>query len=163
MLKSHHYILPLLVCLLISCRTEQVTAPPTCPACANPLLDSSAQVTISSVADGDTFSFIERNEKIDIRILGIDTYETRHGARLDSQAVHSGIDTASAIVLGKIAKAFADSLLRNRIVSIYRDPHQPNFDVYGRLLRHVFFTEGTLKIDYGTLMLQKKLALVDTL
>lgn len=163
MLRPHYYILLLLVCLVISCKTEQVTAPTTCPVCANPLLDSNAQVTISSVADGDTFSFIERNEKIDIRILGIDTYETRHGARLDSQAVHAGISIDSAFALGLRAKTFADSLLKNRSVLLYRDPKQPNFDVYGRLLRHVFFTEGTLKIDYGTLMLQKKLAVVDTL
>ncbi len=162
MLRSRYSILLLLVGLL-SCKTEQVTGPTTCPVCANPLLDSSAQVTVSSVTDGDTFSFIERNEKINIRILGIDTYETRHGARLDSQAVHAGITIDSAYVLGIRAKVFADSLLNNRIVLLYRDPKQPNFDTYGRLLRHVFFTEGGLSIDYGSLMLQKKLAVVDTL
>ncbi len=163
MLRFYYSLLLLMLCLSVGCKTEEVTAPTTCPVCANPLLDSSAQVTISSITDGDTFSFVERNEKINIRILGIDTYETRHDARLDSQAVHAGISIDSAYTLGLRAKAFADSLLHGRVVSLYRDPQQPNFDVYGRLLRHVFFLEGTVKTDYGTLMLQKKLAVVDTL
>ena len=127
------------------------------------LLDSSATVTVGRVLDGDTFEFGIGIDTIGVRILGIDAFETKHGTHLDGQALAAGISSDSALALGKIAKAFADSLLTGKSVLLFRDPKQPAFDAFGRMLRHVQYSEGSLKLDFGALMLTKKLALIDTL
>jgi endonuclease YncB( thermonuclease family) len=130
--------------------TKTVTE--SCPVCANPLLDSSASVIVTSVADGDTFSFTERGEKIDVRVLVIDCFETRHGTRLTEQAQKAGISEDSALALGFRAKAVADSILYGKTVDIYRDTADDNFDVYGRLLRNVYFLQNNIKVNYADVM-----------
>ncbi|MEI8135608.1 MAG: thermonuclease family protein [bacterium] len=129
----------------------------------NPLLDSSAKVIVSRVVDGDTFEFAIESDTISLRIIGIDAYETRHGARLDSQAAHAKISVDSALSLGKLAKQFADSLLSHKEVLIVRDYRNENFDTYNRLLRHVYYFEGQTTLDFGVLMLNRHYATVDTL
>ncbi len=104
--------------------------------CTNPLIDRQAVVICSEVSDGDTWKFLLGADEFSVRVLGIDCFETRRGARLDSQAVAAGITSDSALSLGKQAKALADSLLRGKEVIIFRDSLEDNFDVYGRLLRH---------------------------
>jgi endonuclease YncB( thermonuclease family) len=128
----------------------------------NPLLDSTAIVTISRVVDGDTYNFGIGRDTISLRILDIDAFETRHGARLDSQAAKAHITTDSAFSLGQLGKKFADSLLDGQKVLLVRK-YPDNFDSYNRLLRHVYYYQGNSTIDFGALMLQKGFALIDTL
>ena len=143
----------------IGCHSDQSTT----VIIVDPLLDSTAQVTVGRVVDGDTFDFGIGRDTISVRIIGIDAFETRHGTRLDSQAVKAHISIDSAYVLGEVGKRFADSLLSKQNVLLVRDYKQPNFDTYNRLLRHVYYYQGSTTFDFGALMLQKKLALVDTL
>lgn len=142
---------------IVSCKNDTITVYRD----VDILLDSSASVTVGRVLDGDTFSFGIGNDTLGVRILNIDAFETRHGSHLDSQAVKAGISVDSAFALGKIAKQFADSLLTGKTVLLFRDPNQPAFDDFGRLLRHVYYYEGSLSHDFGALMLSKKFALVD--
>ena len=137
------------------------------PVCAcdtiNALLDSSATVVVGRVIDGDTFNFGIGKDSFSVRILGIDAFETQHGARLDSQAIKAGISIDSAYILGKSGKLFADSLLSKKKVLLVRDYSQDNFDNYSRILRHVYYYQGDMPHDFGSLMINKGFALTDTL
>ena len=135
--------------------------PTTCPVCSNVFLDSSATIVVRRVLDGDTFEFGVGNDTIGVRLLGIDAFETRHGSHLDSQAVRAGISQDSAYKVGLQAKLFADSLLTNRSVRIYRSTIEPYADAFGRLLRYVFFSDGINRVDYDSIMLAKGFAIPD--
>ncbi|MDP4237040.1 MAG: thermonuclease family protein [Bacteroidota bacterium] len=129
----------------------------------DPLLDSTAKVEVGRVIDGDTVVVGFGRDSFSVRILGIDAFEIKHDARLDSQAVKAHISVDSAYALGQAGKKFADSLLAKQNVLLVRDYDQPVFDTYNRLLRHVFYYQGSQTNDYGMLLIQKGLALVDTL
>ena len=105
---------------------------------ANPFVDYRCNIIVNRVIDGDTFTWLINNEEYSIRILGIDCFETKHNDRLIGQAAKAGISEDSAYTLGQIAKAFADSLLTGKLVTLTRDSAESNFDTYNRLLRHVF-------------------------
>ncbi len=126
----------------------------------DPLLDSSATVTVGRVIDGDTFVVGFGNDSISVRILGIDAFEIKHDVRLDSQAVKAHISIDSAYALGQAGKRFADSLLNKQKVLIVRDYKESNFDSFSRLLRHVYFYDGAQSIDFASLMLKKGFAFV---
>jgi len=147
---------------VIGCKTEQSTSVSNTPS-GDPLIDSTAKVQVGRVIDGDTFVIGIGTDSFSVRILGIDAFEVRRDARLDSQAVHAKISEDSALALGLEGKRFADSLLSKQNVLLVRDKKQPDFDTYNRLLRHVYYYQGTAAYDFGALMLQRKLAVVDTL
>lgn len=104
-------------------------------ALGQPLCDSCQVVTVTKVLDGDTFKCEIDGKTESVRILGIDTYEVHEGERLDKQAAKRGISSDSAITLGTAGKAFADSVLLGKQVTICR--MKRNRDVYHRLLRYV--------------------------
>lgn len=149
------FLISVISCI-VSCKNDTVTVYRD----VDILLDSSATVTVGRVIDGDTFNFAIGSDTLGVRILDIDAFETRHGSHLDSQAVSAKISVDSAFALGQIAKHFADSLLRGKSVLLVRDSKQSPFDDFGRMLRHVYYYEGSQSHDFGALMLQKKLALV---
>lgn len=117
--------------------------------CKNEFIDSSAVVKVIKVVDGDTFKFMIKNEVVTVRILNIDSYETKHNERLKRQALKNNIPIDSAFTLGIKAKLTADSLLMDQNVTIVRDYKEKNIDNYGRLLRFVF-VDGINYSDYLT-------------
>lgn len=127
----------------------------------DPLLDSAVTIPVHRVIDGDTFDIAIGRDTITIRILGLDAFETRHGVRLDSQAAHAGITVDSAYHLGQMAKAFADSLFTGKSVLLTRDYSEDNFDTYNRLLRNVFYFEGTQTVRYSARLIGMGLAVPD--
>lgn len=106
------------------------------PGCKNPLIDSIAVVHCIGIIDGDTWKFKLQNDIFSVRVLGLDTYETKRNERLTKQAQANGISIDSALHLGMKAKRYADSLLTNQDISIIRDFNEKNFDNYNRLLRN---------------------------
>ena len=103
--------------------------------CKNPLIDSTAIVHCIGIVDGDTWKFQLKNDIFSVRVIGLDTYETKHNERLSKQAQANGISIDSAYTLGLKAKHYADSLLTNQDILIIRDFKEKNFDSYNRLLR----------------------------
>lgn len=85
--------------------------------------------------------------------MNVDCFEVKRTARLTEQATAAGISIDSALSLGLQAKEYATGLLLNNEVTIKRDSTEPNFDVYGRLLRHVFIYEN----DYSEMLKRKGL------
>jgi len=127
----------------------------------DPLLDSTAIYTVGRVIDGDTFLVGFGNDSISVRILGIDAFEIKHDSRLDSQAVKAHISIDSAYALGQTAKHFADSVLYKKNVLVVRDYMQSNFDTYNRLLRRIYYYNGSQLINYDSVLLGKGWALQD--
>ncbi len=93
------------------------------------------QTTVIDVSDGDTFAIYYKNQKWKVRVLYVDCFEVSKGSRLIDQAKRAGISEDSALALGFKAKEFAKNTLLYKKVELRRDYHEPNLDIYGRLLR----------------------------
>ena len=81
--------------------------------------------------DGDTLviRIAGRDEKV--RLLGVDTPETKHPRK-------------PVEYFGKEASAFTRRMAEGKRVRLDSDPSNTNRDRYGRLLRYVFLPDGTL-------------------
>ncbi len=84
---------------------------------------------VSKVVDGDTIEIDFEGIKDTVRLIGIDTPETKHPKK-------------KVQCFGKEASAKTTELLKNRHVRLEYDGTQSNRDVYGRLLRFVFRDDG---------------------
>lgn len=92
---------------------------------------------VDRVVDGDTLYVTANGQRFGIRVIGIDTPETKHP--------RVGVEC-----YGPEASARAKELLDGQTVRISTDITQGNKDKYGRLLRHVTLSDGT---DFGQRML----------
>lgn len=96
--------------------------------------------TVVRVVDGDTF---ELNDKIKVRLLGIDTPEKYESKKLDKDAEVSGQDKKTIKKLGKLASDYVRGFAEGKRVRLERDPKNDDKDRYGRLLRYVYLEDGT--------------------
>jgi micrococcal nuclease len=105
---------------------EDTSEPTTAPTDTN-----QKSYTVTSVSDGDTIK-VSVNGKIEtIRLIGVDTPETK--------------DPRKPIqCFGKQASDFTYKSLYNVSVRLDTDDSQQDRDKYGRLLRYVFLPDGTL-------------------
>lgn len=94
---------------------------------------------VTSVIDGDTLQVTIDGEKKTVRLIGIDTPETKHPEKPQE-------------CFGKKASKKAESLLAGEKVRLEADASQSNKDRYGRLLRYVYLTSGTL---FNEMMIQE--------
>jgi micrococcal nuclease len=86
---------------------------------------------IAKVADGDTLTVWINNEKVGVRLIGLNTPET--------------IDPRKAVqCFGKEASNQAKTMLSGKRVRLGIDSSQDDKDKYGRLLRYIFLEDGTL-------------------
>ncbi len=106
------------------------------------------------VIDGDTIvvsipktTFNNRktlkNLKFKIRLIGIDTPESRPNRRAKIQSRESNRDIKTIIKLGKKAKAFTQGLLTGHKFVFLEFDIQPQ-DRYGRLLAYVWLPDGRM-------------------
>lgn len=85
---------------------------------------------VSKVIDGDTIDVIIDGKTERLRLIGIDTPET--------------VDPRKPVqCFGTEASNKAKELLTNQLVSLEADPSQGERDKYNRLLRYVYFEDGT--------------------
>ncbi len=86
--------------------------------------------TVLEVVDGDTIRVWLRDGRVEtVRLIGLDTPETRHPYRLVE-------------CFGREASAKVAALLADRRVTLEADPSQGEWDRYGRLLRYVWLPDG---------------------
>jgi len=110
------------------------------------------------VVDGDTFDVdLNRNGKIEkkkerVRLLGVDTFETRRDKRLKEQAKYWNMSINEALQLGKDAKKFAIDQLLKKDVKLDKKGR----DRYNRLLAYVVVDNK----DFGSMLLKSGLAAV---
>lgn len=112
-----------------------------------PLLETAEQnqpglYPVIEVVDGDTITVDMAGSKETVRLIGVDTPETK--------------DPRKAVqCFGKAASQFTRNLIGNNPVRLEADPVNTNRDRYNRLLRYVYLADGTfvnaeiIKQGYG--------------
>ncbi len=85
---------------------------------------------VSEIVDGDTIKVQKETEILTVRLIGINTPETKD-PRKDVEC------------FGQEASARLTSLIEGKTVRIVNDDSQEDMDRYNRLLRYVFLDDGT--------------------
>jgi len=108
---------------------------------------------VQRIIDGDTF-VLSNGEKI--RLIGIDTPESRPNPKLYRDVKRTGQDSNAIIAMGKEATKFTRQLLEGKNVKVEFDV-VPR-DRYGRLLAYAYLEDGTfinaeiIKAGYAQVM-----------
>jgi micrococcal nuclease len=95
---------------------------------------------VKRVIDGDTFE-LESKERV--RMLGIDTPEKWESNKLERDVERSGQDKKTIQKLGSLASDYVKKLIEGKQVVLLPEPNYEDKDRYGRLLRYVYFEDGT--------------------
>lgn len=91
---------------------------------------SGEQYRVAGVVDGDTIKVMVGGKKVTVRLIGLDTPETKKP--------HVPVQC-----YGKEASSRMQSLVQSKSVQLEADSNQGGRDKYGRLLRHVFVGGST--------------------
>ena len=110
--------------------------------------------SVLDVVDGDTIEVEWFGGVSRLRLVGIDTLETRHNKKLREQAAEWGLSEAEAYELGQKAKKITQDRLIGQLVTIQFPSGEIERDAFGRLLAYVFHNES----DYGLFLVQQGLA-----
>lgn len=94
------------------------------PAATGPAPATAMRGTVDRVIDGDTLEVIVGGDELDVRVIGIDTPETKHPRK-------------PVQCYGPEASAEAERLLAGQAVTLIPDPSQGRTDNYGRTLAYV--------------------------
>lgn len=86
---------------------------------------------VTAVSDGDTIKVQIDGKQETVRLIGVDTPETKDPRK-------------PVQCYGKIASAYTTSALMGKSVRLEADDSQQQRDKYGRLLRYVYLSDGTL-------------------
>jgi micrococcal nuclease len=87
------------------------------------------------VVDGDTIDVYVQGQVARVRLIGIDTPET--------------VDPRKPVqCFGTQASSKTRQLLDGQTVTLKADPTQDDTDKYGRLLRYVYLSDGTMVNQY---------------
>ncbi|MBK8663373.1 MAG: thermonuclease family protein [Ignavibacteriales bacterium] len=99
--------------------------------------------TVEKITDGDTFSVIFNGRKEKIRLIGIDTPESRRNDRSKKQGKEETLDQEEIVAMGKEAKAFiARQIQKGDRVKLEFDVQER--DKYGRFLCYVYLEDGRM-------------------
>lgn len=93
---------------------------------------------VSKAIDGDT---LRLSSGEDVRLIGIDTPESRYNSKLARDSQRSRKDTDVILKMGKLASDFTRRLVEGRRVRLVFDVQR--YDKYGRLLAYVYLEDGT--------------------
>jgi len=93
---------------------------------------------VSKAIDGDT---LELSSGEHVRLIGIDTPESRYNSKLARDSRRSSKDTDTILKMGKSASVFTRRLVEGRRVRLVFDVQK--HDKYGRLLAYVYLEDGT--------------------
>lgn len=101
------------------------------------------EATVVNVIDGDTVvvKVNQRNEHL--RMIGIDTPESRPNRRADKQAERRNLDRTTILKLGNQASNYARELLPKRS-TVFIEFDVERRDHYGRLLGYLWLPDGRM-------------------
>ncbi|GHV23197.1 hypothetical protein AGMMS49959_15550 [Planctomycetales bacterium] len=94
---------------------------------------------IVRVVDGDTL-LLDGKERV--RLLGVDTPESKESDKLYRVAAEAGVKLADVVALGKLATAETEKLCRDGKCQLVYDEQQGRKDNYGRTLAYVYLPDG---------------------
>ena len=99
--------------------------------------------TATRIVDGDTIKVMFMDKEESIRLIGIDTPESRINKKTKRDAKRSEQDIETIIAMGKRATAYVESLVKpGDLIAIEFDVQQR--DRYGRLLGYVYLSNGNM-------------------
>ena len=122
-------------------------------------LDHGTKVKVLRVIDGDTFeAALDGGTKIKIRVLGIDTPESKRNKKARQDAERDGVPVEKQVIHGKKATVRATKLLTNKKVTLEAKAKTKQLkpDLYGRYLGYVRLR---YRRDYGLMLIKEGLAL----
>ena len=109
-------------------------------AVAGPVSDS---VKVIRVVDGDTLKVELAGRKESVRLIGIDTPESKANKKAKKDAGRSNQDVKTIVSLGKAATEFTKSIIKpGDWVTIEQDVQAR--DRYGRILAYVYLKSGKM-------------------
>ena len=122
-------------------------------------LHAQQKTTVTRVIDGDTIQALYGGMEKRIRLIGIDTPESRvnRKEKKDKYANMSEHDIKTIVEMGKKAKAYVNGLIK-RGDSITIELGVQEMDKYGRLLGYVYLSNGKMlneeivKAGYAVIM-----------
>lgn len=88
-------------------------------------------VKVVDIVDGDTIKVMVESDEETVRLLGVDTPETKDPRR--------GVQC-----FGRMASEYTKQMLMGQAVKLVTDPMEQNRDSFGRLLRYVYLLDGTM-------------------
>lgn len=109
------------------------------------------------VIDGDTLKVEVEGHDESVRLIGIDTPESKANAKALKDSARSGEELAAIVLQGKKAAAFARSLVRKGDV-VRLETDVQHRDKYRRLLAYVYLRDGSMlnevivRAGYASLM-----------
>lgn len=95
-------------------------------------------IFVSKVIDGDT---VKLSSGEHVRLIGIDTPESRHNNKLIRDSKRSGKNADTILRMGKEASNFTRGLVEGKRVKLEFDVQKQ--DKYGRLLAYLYLEGGT--------------------
>ena len=102
--------------------------------------------TVTRIIDGDTLKVLYWGKEESIRLIGIDTPESRVNKKTKKDAKRSGQDIKTIIEMGKRATEYVESLVKSgNLITIEFDVQER--DKYGRLLADVYEGESNISIS----------------
>ena len=115
------------------------------------------KTTVTRIIDGDILQALYGEREKRIRLIGIDTPESRVNKKAKRDANMSEQDIKTIIEMGRKSKKYVDGLVkRGDIITIEFDAQER--DKYGRLLCYVYLSNGKmlneeiLKSGYAVIM-----------
>ncbi|MEZ0323518.1 MAG: thermonuclease family protein [Hydrogenothermaceae bacterium] len=122
-----------LAVLLLSCKEENKASLP----------KNLKEATVVRIIDGDTIVVNIDGMEEKVRLIGIDTPESRVNKRATIQEKELNKDVEAIVDLGKQAKEFTSSLVKPGMKVYLEFDVQPR-DKYGRLLAYVYLPDGRM-------------------
>lgn len=107
------------------------------------LIPDADEAVITKIVDGDTFeiSYVGRIEKV--RLIGIDTPESRANPKARRDSRRSGKDVETLLEQGRRARSFVERTVRvGDAVRVELDVQER--DKYGRLLAYLYLPDGRM-------------------
>jgi len=108
-------------------------------------LHAQQTTTVTRIVDGDTLKVFYLEGEESIRLIGIDTPESRVNKKTKKDAKRSGQDIETIIAMGKRATEYVESLVKpGGLITIEFDVQER--DRYKRLLGYVYLSNGNEKV-----------------
>ena len=124
---------------------------------AKPRVHDRERGRIIRIVDGDTLSIEYKGRKENIRLIGIETPESRINRKARKDAARSSNDIGTITSMGKEAARFVKTLVKPGDPVLIEFDRQPR-DKYGRLLGYVYLAdkkmlnEEIVKAGYASLL-----------
>lgn len=101
------------------------------------------ETRVIKIVDGDTLKINFQGKKENVRLIGIDTPESKANKKAEKDSKRSGQDIKTITALGKESADFTKSLVKQGdTVKIEFDVQQR--DRYGRLLGYIYLNNGNM-------------------